>query len=121
VSAHATTVELAVQPPVDEIPERTARYAAIIDDAWLRIDKNHRWHDAALWASVRIQADDEIAAGLRATTALEELAPRLAAIEELHRPRRWGDSSVVICAHCNRNWDDGCDTVRLLNGLAVTS
>jgi len=121
VSAHATTVELAVQVPplVDEIPARKARLAAIINDAWLRIDKNHRWYDAAIWAVVRIEADSEIAAGLRATTALDELAPRLAELDARHQPRPWqGSSTGFVCtAGCGAH---PCIDSQILNGQ-VTS
>lgn len=90
-----------------QLPETTARLAAIINRAWLAIDANPRAYDAAQYAAVRVLADTEIAAGLRAL-------PVLAALEELHRQRRWQNSDVVVCDHCQTGWP--CADRQILSG-----
>jgi hypothetical protein len=73
------------------LPETTARLAAIVNRAWLEIADNPRWYDAAQWAAVRILADREIAAGIRAL-------PVIAALDARHQPRPWaGSSTGCVC------------------------
>jgi len=100
-----------------ELPARTARLAAIINRAWLDIANHPRAYDAAQYAAVRILADAEIAAGLRDTDLLAELGPRLAALDELHSPRRWAHSDVVVCDHCQTGWK--CTDRQILDGEVV--
>lgn len=90
-----------------QLPETTARLAAIINRAWLAIDANPRTYDAATYAAVRMLADAKFAAGLRAL-------PVLAALKELHQQRRWQNSDVVVCDHCQTGWP--CPDRQILSG-----
>jgi len=103
-----------------QLPAITARLAEIVNRAWLEISAHPRAYDAAQYAAVRILADTDIAAGLRATTALDELAPRLTALDALHQPRAWSESSsVTVCRSCRTNWP--CRDREILDGTAVTA
>jgi len=115
VSAHATTVELAVQVPplVAEIRDIFLRH---LDE----IDRFPYTFDAAEAAAFRVLAASDIAAGLRATTALDELAPRLTALDARHQGRPWAGSSTgyVCTAGCGAH---PCIDSQILNGTAVAS
>lgn len=109
MSAHATTVELDTQVPplVDEIRDIFLRH---LDE----IDRFPWTYDAAEAAAFRVLAIAEVAAGLRDTGLLVELAPRLSALHALHQPRRWSGSDVVVCDHCQAAWP--CRDRQILSG-----
>jgi len=115
MSAHAATVELAVQVPplVAEIRDIFLRH---LDE----IDRFPYTFDAAEAAAVRVLADAAIAAGLRDTRLLAELAPRLAELDARHQPRAWSESSAVtVCRSCRTNWP--CTDRQILDGTAVAA
>ena len=99
--------------------DRTALAARMADTIFRYMaDLRFLWAtDAAQAAAYRLLADAEIAAGLRDTELLAELGPRLAALDELHSPRRWAQSDVVVCDHCQTGWK--CTDRQILDGEAV--
>lgn len=86
------------------------RIAAIVERHALDLRYTYM-ADAAEGAAVRVLADDEIAAGLRAL-------PVLAALDARHQPRTWVGGHTVVCAACETAWP--CRDRELLDGATET-
>jgi hypothetical protein len=112
VSRHALPKRL--PKPTEPVPPLVAEIRDIVLRHLDQIDRFRWTYDAVEAAAFRVLAIRDIAAGLRATSALAELAPRLTALDARHQPRTWGDSDIRVCDACQVAWP--CTDRLLLDG-----